>query len=71
MRRVVNDSRNEARENAMMVNYIHAMVAQGTRSEWIDQRADDYTPDCPSPCKTPLPRGYPCACADWEKYQAL
>lgn len=54
-----------------MANYVRALVVQGTRSEWVDARADDYTPDCSGPCPAPLPKGYPCACADWAAYQAL
>jgi hypothetical protein len=71
MRRVTPDLRNVERERAMMVNYIRAMVAQGTRSEWIDKRAEEYRVECDGPCPVPLPKGYPCPCSDWERYQAL
>lgn len=70
MRRIIADKR-AGREQALMVNYISAMVAQGTRSKWIDERAEEYKPDCFGSCPGPLPKGYPCPCSDWERYQSL
>lgn len=61
----------DAREQQHLTNYIRALVTQGTRSEWIDKRAEDYTPDCDGPCPVPLPKGYPCPCAEWTAYQSL
>lgn len=61
----------DAREHQLILNAVPLYVAQGTRSEWVDARADDYEPDCSGPCPDPLPKGYPCPCAEWAAYQAL